>query len=92
MKERELRAYEYQSPKMYEHVGMADNHHKHRSDERQMTSFDHFINNEQRTMKSQLSKITKHEGTKTKNYSTKTQSSRQQASKFKDQDHKERSQ
>ena len=39
-------------------------------------------------MKIQLSKITKHEGTKTKNYSTKTQSSRQQASKFKDQGHK----
>ena len=43
-------------------------------------------------MKGQFSKIIKHEGTKTKDYSTKTQSSRQQASKFKDQDHKERSQ
>ena len=37
MKERELRAYEYQSPNMYEHVGMADNHHRRRSDERQIT-------------------------------------------------------
>jgi hypothetical protein len=37
VKERELRAYEYQSPKMYEHVGMANNHHRRRSDERQIT-------------------------------------------------------
>jgi hypothetical protein len=36
--------------KTYEHVGMADNHHKHRSDERQMTSFDHINNDEQSTM------------------------------------------
>ena len=37
MKERELRAYEYQRPKMYEHVGMTNNHHICRSDERQIT-------------------------------------------------------
>lgn len=42
VKERELRACECQNPKMYEHVGMANNHHKHRSDEWQITpSFDH---------------------------------------------------
>ena len=39
MKEKELRAYEYQSPKMYEHVGMADNHHRRRSDERQIAPY-----------------------------------------------------
>jgi hypothetical protein len=35
---KELRALERQSPKMYEHVGKADKHHRHRSDERQTTS------------------------------------------------------
>lgn len=48
----------------------------------------------QRMMKSHSTKITKHEGTKDLEQllHNETQSSRQQASKFKDQDHKERSQ
>ena len=77
MKERELRAYEFQIPKMYEHVGMADNHHRRRSDERQIAPY----HKEQRTMKSQSSKITKHEGTKTKDYSTTTHNGQQQRTK-----------
>ena len=50
MLEWELRALESQNLKMYEHVGMADNHHRHRSDERQTTSsIDHYtITKEQR--------------------------------------------
>lgn len=55
MKERELRTCESQSPKMYEHVGMADNHHRRRSDERQITpSFDHNNKNEERRSQSMI--------------------------------------
>ena len=39
------------------------------------------ITKEQRTMKSQSSKITKHEGTKTKDYSTTTHNGQQQRTK-----------
>jgi hypothetical protein len=62
VKERELRAYEYQNPKMYEHVGMANNHNRCRSDERQITPHHKGTKNNE----NQLSKITKHEGTKNK--------------------------
>ena len=52
MKERELHAYTCLSSKMYEHVGMADDHHRRRSDAWQITSLDDHnnINKEQRTM------------------------------------------
>ena len=40
---------------MYEHVGMADNHHRRRSDERQITpSFDHYNKNEVRRSQSMI--------------------------------------
>ena len=38
MHEKELLVRESLSPKMYEYVGMADNHHRRWSDERQITS------------------------------------------------------
>ena len=50
MKERELRMYESQSPKMYEHVGMADNHHRYKSDERQMTPHHNRTKNEENSV------------------------------------------
>jgi hypothetical protein len=68
VKERELRAYKYQNPKMYEHVRMANNHHRRRSDERQITPHHKGTKNDE----NHLLKITKHEGTKTKDYSTTT--------------------
>ena len=37
VKERELQMHVSQRLKMYEHVGMANNHHRCRSDERQIT-------------------------------------------------------
>jgi hypothetical protein len=50
VKERELRAYEYLSPKMYEHVGMADNHHRRRSDERQIAPYHKRTKNDEKTV------------------------------------------
>ena len=38
MYDKELLISESLSPKMYEYVGLADNHHRRRSDERQTTS------------------------------------------------------
>jgi hypothetical protein len=64
--------YVSQRLKAYEHVGKAHNQQRQRSDERQMTPY-HNHNKDQRTKKSHFSKITKHEGTKTKDYSTTTQ-------------------
>ena len=50
MNERELNAYEYQSPKMYEYVGMADNHYRRRSDERQIAPYHKRTKNDEKTV------------------------------------------
>ena len=77
VKEQEQPMHVSQRLKMYEYVGMADNYHRRKVMKCRLLH----ITKEQRTMISQSSKITKHEGTKTKDYSTTTHNGQQQRTK-----------
>ena len=59
MKVWELRAFESQNPNMYEHVGMADNHHRHGSDEWQTTSLHvHYTITKEQRLRAKYSHLT----------------------------------
>ena len=69
MKERELLMCESQSFKTYEHVGMADNYQRLRSDERQTKNDEKSVIKDHKSMKEQRLKtiLQRHTKLKTKN-------------------------
>ena len=50
VKEREQQMHVSQRLKMYEHVGMADNHHRRRSDERQIAPYHKRTKNDEKSV------------------------------------------